>query len=277
MLGMGLSLVVDDFKRVVQYPKAVFIGLVNQLVFLPLIGFGIAEMLGLSPMMAVGLMILAACPGGVTSNLISHLCRGNIALSITLTSISSLVTVLTIPFIVNFALGHFASEGKDFQVPVVQAILQILAITIVPVAIGMVVRHKWEDFAKTMDKPVRMLSALILVVVIAGAILKNQDILAGAFKEVGLASLALNVATLLVGFLSARLFRLNFRDSLTVSIESGIQNGTLGIVVAASLIGNNEMAIPPAIYSLIMFGTAGILIGWTAMRGKAEAGADVAS
>lgn len=141
MLGMGLSLVWDDFKRILVYPKAILVGLVNQLILLPIIGFTLVSLFPLSPEIAIGVMILAACPGGSTSNLISHLAKGDLALSVSLTAISSFITIITIPFIVNFALIRFLEEGQMIQLDVMQTIIQIFAIIVVPVAIWMSLRR----------------------------------------------------------------------------------------------------------------------------------------
>ena len=147
MLGMGLSLVVDDFKRIVVYPKAILVGLTNQLILLPLIGFLIALAFPLKPEISVGIMILAACPGGPTSNLIAHLAKGDTALSVTLTSLSSFITILTIPFIINFALEYFMEEGQFIRLNVLETIMRIFAIIVIPVSIGMRIRRYKEKFA----------------------------------------------------------------------------------------------------------------------------------
>jgi len=260
MLGMGLSLVLDDFKRVVVYPKPVVLGLVNQLILLPLVGFFFASLFPLKPELAVGIMILAACPGGVTSNLISHVSKGDTALSVTLTAISSLVTIITIPIIINFSLMHFMSEGQEIQLPVMKTIATILAITIVPITIGMVIRSKKPAFADKMGKPVKTASVVFLVVIILGAILKERENIVTFFQQAGLVALALNVTTMLLGYLTAKLFKFQLPQAITISIESGIQNGTLAIFVAVTLLGNSQMSITPAIYSLIMFATGGFMM-----------------
>jgi BASS family bile acid:Na+ symporter len=270
MLGMGLSLVIGDFKRVVQYPKAVTIGLLNQLILLPLIGFAFASFAGLTPELAVGLMVLAACPGGVTSNLISHLSRGDTALSITLTAISSVVSIVTIPLIINFALDYFTSSGTIIKPPIKDIVLPIIAITILPVSIGMVIRSKNESFALRMDKPVKIFSALFLLLIIAAAVLKEKQVLVDHFGSVWMAALGLNVGTMMVGFLSAKTMRLSLPQSITVSIESGIQNGTLALVIVTTILDNSQMAITPAIYSLLMFGTGGCMIAYFGNRDAAS-------
>lgn len=256
MWGMGLSLVTDDFKRVVVYPKAVFMGLLNQLVILPLLTFGVVVFFGITKELAVGMMILAACPGGATSNLISHLAKGDTALSITLTAFSSLFIVVTIPFIVNFALVYFMPNGQAMQLDVSYTIISVILVVILPVAIGMYVRHLKPKFADKMGVPIKYISAIFLLIIIAGAAIGEKDRVVEYMKLIGPACFALNVLTLSFGYFSARLAKLSMRQSFTVAIETGIQNGTLGIGVATTLIGNAAMTIPAAIYSLIMFTTA---------------------
>lgn len=260
MLGMGLSLTIDDFKRIFVYPKAVAIGLVNQIILLPIIAFGLIKVFGLQAELAVGIMILAACPGGATSNLISHLAKGDTALSITLTAFSSLITVVSIPFIVNFAIVEFMPNGQEQQLDIVKTVISVVVITIIPVIIGMFIHSKAPTFSQKMEKPVKILSAVFLVLIILAAILKEKENLAEFFKLAGPVALTLNVATLALGFFAAKALGLSARQSTTVSIESGIQNGTLGIAIAATILQNPAMTIPSAIYSLIMFMTAGVVI-----------------
>ena len=266
MLGMGLSLVLNDFKRVMIYPKAVLIGLLNQLVLLPLIAFWLAGLWEWSGALAVGLMILAVCPGGVTSNLISHISKGDTALSVTLTAISSLVTIITIPFILNFSLEHFMSGGQAIQLPVLKTIAQIVVITIIPISIGMLIRSHKPEFSDSMDRPVRVVSVVFLVLIILAAVLKEKEVLINNAKLVGGVTLLLNLLTMALGYFTSRLLKLNLRQSITISIESGIQNGTLAIAVAMTVIGVGEMAIPGAIYSLIMFFTGGFFMFYFGRR-----------
>lgn len=262
MLGMGLSLKIDDFRRITVYPKPVLIGLVNQLIILPLVAFGLVVLFGIQAELAVGFMILAACPGGATSNLITLLSKGDTALSITLTAIASLVTVITIPFIVNFAIVQFMPTGEAQQLNVLGTIISVVLITVIPVSIGMVIHSRAPHFSRRMDRPVRILSAVFLALIILAAVLKERANIGTFFAQAGPVALALNVITLAIGYYVARWFKLPTRQQRTISIESGIQNGTLGITIAATLIGNSAMTIPSAIYSLIMFGTAIVLIYW---------------
>ncbi len=271
MFGMGLSLVIGDFKRVFKYPKAAFIGLSNQLIILPLIGFALALVFNLSPAMAVGLMIIAACPGGPTSNLITHVSKGDIALSISLTAISSLITVFTIPIILSFSLGYFTNDsGIQIELPIIETILQIMVITIIPVSIGMTIRHFYEKFANKMESPMRIASTIIFIAVLTGIILANRESLVSHIKNVGTVTLLLNIITMTIGYYSARFFSLNTKQSISITIESGIQNGTLAIVIATTILKQADMSIPPAVYSLLMFFTSTFLM-WKFGRRKVEA------
>ena len=260
MLGMGLSLNTDDFKRVFIYPKAILIGLINQLVILPIIGFALVSIFPLAPEIAIGVMILAACPGGATSNLITHVAKGDTALSVSLTAISSLVTIITIPFVINFALTQFLSKGQLIQLDIIKTIGQIFVIIIIPISLGMLIRKYKEAFAHKMEKPVRIASSIVLAIVIIGIILKEKENVLSYFEQAGWITLALNITTLAAGFFTASLFKINIKQAIYISIESGIQNGTLAISIAAVLLNRPEFAIAPAIYSLIMFLTGGIII-----------------
>ncbi len=260
MLGLGLSLEIADFKRIITYPKAIILGITNQVILLPLVGFGIAKLFNLDPVLAVGIMILVSCPGGVTSNLYSHLSKGDTALSVTLTAISSIVSIVTIPLIINFGLVQFMSEGQTIHLPLLKTIGQIMGLTIIPIALGMFINSKKTQFAQRMDKTVKVASIVILFVIILGVILKEKDNLPDFFRQVGLAILALNVITMLIGFYTSKITRLNLAQSITISLESGLQNGTLALVIALSILHNAEMAIPAAVYSLLMFLTGGFMI-----------------
>jgi BASS family bile acid:Na+ symporter len=262
MFGMGLSLRAEDFKRILIYPKAVGIGLLNQLIILPVLAFGIAKAFQLPPELAVGLMILAVCPGGATSNLITHLAKGDAALSITLTACSSVITVFTIPFLVNYSIGYFIPGGEAQQLEVVGTVVSVLFITLIPVALGMITLAKAPALAQKWDQPFRKISTVFFVIIVLAAILKERDNLVQYFIEAGPAALALNLSTLAVSFAMAKWTGLPFRQGLTIAIESGIQNGTLGITIAATLLVNSVMSIPSAIYSLLMFGTAALVILW---------------
>ena len=261
MFGMGLTLVVGDFARLFTYPKAVIVGLCNQLIFLPLIGFSIILLFDLSSSMAIGIMILALCPGGPTSNLITQVARGNIGLSVTLTALASLITVFTIPIILSKAITYFTGEtGVVIELPIVQTMLQILIITVIPVSIGMVIRKKNEGFALRMERPMRTASTVLFVIIFLLVMIANKDLIVEAMKEVGLATLLLNLSTMALGYITARAFRIKGKSQISITIESGIQNGTLAFVIATTILNNVEMGLPTGAYSIWMFITGGILM-----------------
>jgi BASS family bile acid:Na+ symporter len=255
MLGLGLSLRLEDFKRVIVYPKAVAIGLGCQMLVLPAVCLGIAEVFALPPALAVGLMLLAASPGGATANLFSHLAKGDVALNITLTAINSVLSLVTLPFIVSYAMNHFM--GKDMAIPMqFGKVLSVVAIVLVPVVIGMLVRANKPAVADRLDRPVRIVSAVFLVLIIIASIIKERDKLGDSFADVGVAALAFNIASMMVGYFVPLLFRVERKQAIAIGMEIGIHNGTLAIAIAFNVLGNSQMSIPPAIYSLIMFFTA---------------------
>jgi len=262
MFGMGLSLVKDDFIRIFQKPKAIVVGLVNQIVLLPIIAYVLISIFGTGADIAIGVMVLAACPGGPTSNLITHLAKGDTGLSVSLTAANSLITIFTIPFVVDFALTEFLDASEMIQIDKVKTIAQIFVIVIIPVSIGMGIKAAKPAFADKMNKPVKIASGVVLFLVIIGLVLKKKEDLVPYFKQAGLIALALNIATMLIGFISAKIAKLSLSQSLTISVESGIQNGTMAIAVASAILLNENYAIAPAIYSLIMFFTGGVVIAY---------------
>ncbi len=268
MLGMGLSLTLEDFKRVVLYPQAVGIGLIAQLIMLPIVGFAIASLFPLEPELAVGVMILAACPGGPTSNLLTFLAGGDVALSVTLTAISSLITVFTIPLVVNFSMQTFLGQGTNLQLPFINTVLQIAVITLLPVALGMVVNKYAPGVAVKADKPVKWLSLFFLAVVIVGVLLRERNNFISYVIDVGLVTLVLNVVTMALGFALATFTKLGEKRATAITIEVGLQNGTLAIAIASSstLLNTPTMAIPAAIYSLLMFITGAGFAWWANRR-----------
>ncbi len=260
MLGMGLALQPGDFKRVFLFPKAVAIGIMLKVLLIPVIAFGLLKVITVSPELAVGVILLAACPGGATSNLIANLAKGDVALSITLTAIASVITVLTIPFFVQFGLEHYMEEGRQISLPFAKTVGQILAITVVPVVIGMVINAKAPQLSEKAEKPVKIVSALFLVLIIGAALGKEWENLPSLFAQAGPIALILNLIGMAVGYFSGRLLGLAKPQNLTLSVETGIVNGTLGIAIAAGILENSVMTIPSAIYSLIMFPMIGFVI-----------------
>ena len=265
MLGMGLGLKLDDFKRIFVEPKAVILGLIAQLIVLPVVGFLLALIFSLKPELAVGLMILAACPGGPTSNMVTYIARGNVALSITLTAISSLITVFTIPLVVNQAMQFFMGEGVALQLPFLKTVLQIAVITLIPVTLGMLLHYYTPRFAANVEKWVKWISLFFLALIIVGLLLKERANVPGFFLQVGWVTLALNISTMILGYAIASLAKLDKFSARAITFEVGIQNGTLAIAIASAptFLNNPTMAIPAAIYSLLMFGTGGAFAWWT--------------
>lgn len=265
MFGLGLSLSLQDFKRIFNHPKAMIIGSITQLVLLPVLGFLIAAlMLSGNPELAVGLIILAMCPGGPTSNLLTHLGNGDTALCISLTAISSIVKIFTIPIMVNIAIQKYMGTTTELQLDVLSSIFKIIAITLVPASIGMLIKAKAPSFAEKSQKPVKIMSAVFLVLIIVAAILKEKEHIVEFFSIAGPAALVLNLSGMLVGYFIPQLFKLPVSQQITISIETSIQNGTLAIAIASSplMLNNSTMAIPAAVYSIIMFITAGIFISF---------------
>lgn len=270
MLGMGLSLTIEDFRRVVIYPKSVVIGLVAQLIILPIVGFAIASLFPLEPALAVGIMILVACPGGPTSNMITLLAGGDVALSVTLTAMSSLITVFTIPLVVNFSMQAFLGTGTTLQLPFINTVLQIAVITLVPVSIGMLINRYAPRIAAKADKPVKWLSLFFLALVITGVLLGERDNFISYVIDVGWVTLVLNVVTMALGFTIATLTQLGEKSAIAITVEVGIQSGTLAIAIASSptFLNNSRMAIPAAIYSLLMFVTGIGFASWVSRKQK---------
>jgi len=262
MLGLGLSLTLADFARVVKFPKPVLIGLSCQLLLLPVVCFFLAKAFGLAPALAVGLMLLAASPGGTTANLYSHLAHGDVALNITLTAVNSVIAVLTMPLIVNLSLAYFM-EGDQALPLQFTKVIQVFVIVLGPVAIGIWIRSRFPDFAARMEKPVKIISALFLLVIIILAVVKDWQTFVDYAPLVGGAALAFNLISLAVGYWVPRLCKLSLRQSIAIGMEIGIHNGTLAIALALSpmLLNNATMSIPAAIYSIIMFFTAAAF-GW---------------
>ena len=260
MWGMGLNLVIADFRRVLSSPKIVILGLLNQLLLLPIIAFLLVSIMPSTPEVAVGVMILSASPGGPTSNLLSLLAKADTALSVSLTAITSVVTIFTIPFIVNIGLDHFGGLTQQIQLPVIETITKMILIVIAPMLLGMLLKRYTPSFAHKMEKPIRILSILLLVLIIVGIILKEKDNIFYYFQTAGQLALALNTSTIFLGLLTARIFRLSKKSGVTIALESGIQNGTMALFIAGNLLHNAAYGIAPAVYSLIMYITGGLVV-----------------
>ncbi|MBD3611333.1 MAG: bile acid:sodium symporter family protein, partial [Hydrogenovibrio crunogenus] len=251
--GMGLSLRPVDFKNVLAAPKAVGIGLIGQMVLLPLVAFFIALALKLPPEIAVGLMIIALAPGGATSNMFTYLSKGDVSLSISLTAVVSLIAPFSIPIITALSMTYFMGNTTEFSLPIVKTIMQLLVITVIPVALGMLVLARWSHMAAKIEQILKWFSIAFLFLIIVLIVLKNADNMMSFFMQAGLATFVLNIAVLVLGVYLAKWAKLSDAQSISIGFEVGIQNGTLALVVAGTLIGNSTMMIPAVTYSLLMF------------------------
>jgi bile acid:Na+ symporter, BASS family len=269
MLGLGLALRVEDFLRVFVYPRVVVIALGCQMLVLPVVCLGIAHLFRLPPELAVGLMLLAASPGGTVANLFSHLARGDVALNITLTAVNSVLSLLTMPLIVSFSLEHFLGAARAIPLPF-DKVVQVISVVLVPAVIGMIVRVRWSRLADRLDRPVRLLSAVFLAGVVVAAVIAERTRIGTAFLQVGPAALVFNLASMAIGYFVPRLARIGQRQSIAIGMEIGLHNGALAIAIAFNVLGSPVMAIPPAVYSLLMFFTAAAFGYAVAPRGRAE-------
>ncbi|MFN5543098.1 MAG: bile acid:sodium symporter family protein [Betaproteobacteria bacterium] len=265
MLGLGLSLTLADFTRVFRYPKAVIIGLTIQMLVLTSAAFLIAVVFQLPSELAVGLLLLAAAPGGATANVYSHLAHGDVALNITLTAVNSALSLLTLPFIVTFALQYFMASDQ-YVPPPFRKIIEVGLIIVLPVVVGMLVRQFAPRFAAKMEKPIRMFSVLLLALLVMLAVAQSWEVLVKYFAVVGFACLVFNLVSMAVGYAAPLALKLPEKQAIAISMEIGIHNGTLAIYIALNVLNNGTMGVPAAIYSLVMFVTAGVFAWWLNRR-----------
>lgn len=272
MLGLGLSLTLADFTRVVKFPRAVFVGLSAQMVLLPAAAFALAKGFELSPELAVGLVLLAASPGGATANLFSHLAHGDVALNVTLTAVNSVLALFTLPLLVNLALVQFVGAEKAIPMQFAK-VAQVFVIVLGPVSLGMLIRSKKRELAERLQRPVRVLSVVVLASVIIATMLAERERLPGFFAAVGVPTLLFNLLSMGVGFFLPRLFRLEPKQAIAISMETGVHNGTLAIAIASAptLLNNQAMAVPSAVYGLMQFVTAGFFAWWVSRSVRAPA------
>ena len=260
MFSMGLGLKTSDFKQVLVKPRAFALGIACQFISLPLLAYAVTQVFGLTTELAVGLMIIAVCPGGVTSNVYTKLSGGDVALSIALTAVTSLASVLTIPFIVNWSLHEFMGASSTVELPIFKSILGIFVITSLPVLAGMWLHHRKENLANKLEPLFSKLAVVLFIAIVAAAILKEKENFIPYMQASGSATLLLNLLTMLVAFSFAWLVQIPKSQIKTIVLECGIQNGTLAIMIAATFLQNEAMTIPGAIYSIQMFVTGTLVI-----------------
>jgi len=267
MAGLGLHLTLADFRRVLAMPRAVVLALAVQSLLLPPLAFLLARLAGLPGELALGLVLLAASPGGVTANLFSHIARGDVALNITLTGINSLLALLTLPLWTALALSVFIG-GETSVPPPIRKVVEVALLVIVPVTLGMALRHWRPALAHAAEKPVRVLSSLLLGLLIVLAFVSEWETVREFLPVVGLACVAFNVASLATGYLAARAARLAEPQAIAISFEIGIHNGTLAIFIAIEVLQRTQAAIAPAVYALSMYLTGALFAAWLLHRRK---------
>jgi len=274
MVSLGLTLTTGDFRRVLTAPRGVAIGLTNLLLISPFLAFGAAKLFGLDPVLAVGLVLLGASPGGTLANLLTHLARGEVALSVTMSAVSSVMAVITMPLFLGLAISHFDASFADESVSMPGVVAKVFAITIVPLAIGMAYRARRPERAAILEPRLKKASLGAFVFIVAGAVASEWEEIADSFMDVAPAALALNVSAMSISFAVARLARLSDRQSTAIAMELGVHNSTLTIAVATTI--STELAIPGAVYSLFMFITAGSF-AWVMSRRNAPTSVPVAA
>lgn len=262
MFTLGVGLTPADFKRIALQPKAFIVGTALQFISLPLIAIALVAFLPIPPIVKVGVVLLAACPGGTTSNLLTHMARGDVALSVSLTAITSLASVVTVPLVLMVALALFMGPEAP-AVGMVSTGVVIFALTVVPVGLGMGLRKLAPKLALSLERHSRFMSGLVFTAVVIATVL-NEGIgeTLRRLTEAGVVSLALNVAAMAVAFAVSSVLAFKMRQRVALTLECGLQNATLAIVVASSLLGDIDYAMPAAIYGLMMFATAGLFILW---------------
>jgi len=260
MFSMGMALVTGDFKRVIRHPAAIAFGLISQMLLLPLIAFSLVALLPLEPEIAMGLIILSAVPGGITSNLLTHVARGDTALSVSLTAITSLAGVISLPFIVNLGLGWFTGATEIVPLPVHKMVIGVFVISTLPLLLGMALRQLWPQWTARQEPRARRLAVSLFVAIVLATFMGQWGSISANFIHVGPAVIALNVTTMLLAFGGARLLQLERPQGVAITLECGLQNAAMGIFVAATLLSSTQMVIPSIIYALVMNISAGVVI-----------------
>ena len=260
MMGMGLTLTIADFRRVAQNPKPVLLGLTNQIVLLPLVALALVYLFEPPAFIAVGMILLAACPGGTSSNLVTLLAKGDLALSVSMTAINSIITIVTIPFWVGYAYSTYLAEAANMASPTADIFKTLIVVLAIPLSIGMLIKNRAPQFADRMERPVRIASSIFLAVVILGLLVREIDLVKQYIGDTLGIVTALNVLTMGMGYGLAKAFGLNLKQGLTIAIESGIQNRTLTISLAVITLNQPDFALIAAIYSLVMYALSSLSI-----------------
>lgn len=269
MTGVGLSLTPADFTRVLKQPKAFFVGITCQMLILPLIAIAVIELTGLTGELAIGLFILSLCPGGATSNLYSYLAKADVGLSVSLTAVIGFITPFTIPVLALWAINFYGSKGDQFDLPIITTWIKLMIVTVIPVLVGMAVRGKWVDMAKRSERFVSIFSMAVLAFVIASICVNLGEKLIDFALAAGPAAIILNLTTMALGYFAGKLLLHKENQSRAITIEVGMQNGTLALLITSGILESSSMSIAPSIYSLFMFVSASLFTYGVLKRDKA--------
>ncbi|PVY56656.1 BASS family bile acid:Na+ symporter [Simplicispira sp. 125] len=264
MFSLGLGLALADFKRIFTQPRALLVGVVCHFVLLPLACYLLLSAWGMGGVFAVGFMILAACPTGSTSNLLTYLARGDVALALSFTAVASMATIFTLPLIVTWALGHYLGAARAVDVPVGLMMGQVALMLGLPVSLGMVARARWPQWAQRFEPRATRIATVLFVLIVVLAVAKNWALLRENFASLAPFAMLLNISMLCVGFAVAWAARLPRRQSVTLGIETAVQNAALALVIASTVLKDDALAIPGALYGVLMY--AGGLVFALAMR-----------
>jgi BASS family bile acid:Na+ symporter len=266
MLGLGLSLRLEDFTRVLARPWPIAVGLFCQVAILPVLCFGLVYLADLPPAISVGMMLLAASPGGTSAAIYTHLARGDLALSLMLAAVTSAIALFSLPIIVNLSLMAFYGETSTVRLEIHQ-VLQIFVVAIVPTLVGVFINSRYPAFARLLDRPVKILATVFLVGVVLGALIGQWELLVVWGPTVGAVALVFNIVSLLIGYYVPRALKIERRQAVALAMSIGIHNAALVITLAMSehMLGNPEMAIPPAAYGVIAYIVAGAFV-WVLNR-----------
>lgn len=271
MTGVGLSLAPVDFKRVFQQPKAFLLGVICQMLILPLIAIAVIAITGLTGELAIGLFILSLCPGGATSNLYSYLAKADVGLSVSLTAVIGFITPFTIPLLAVWAINFYGNEGEQFQLPIITTWVKLMVVTVIPVLIGMGIRAKWTEFAKRSETYVSWFSMAVLAFVITSICVNLGEKLVDFAISSGPAVIMLNLSTMALGYFAGRFLLHQEAQSRTITLEVGMQNGTLALLITSGILQSGAMSVAPSIYSLFMFISASAFTYIVLKRDKANA------
>ena len=256
MFTLGLGLTLNDFINLVHTPKAFFVGIMNQMFLLPLVAFIIISLMGITKEIAVGMMILASCPGGVTSNIITKLAKGDTALSISYTAVISILTIVSLPMITGFSMKYFMGADAP-PLNLLSLGFTMFLITALPVGIGLSVRSKYRTFADSFEATATKISIILFIIIILGALASEWNTFINNLLKLGPAIILLMVVMITIGYKSSNWFKMNNRQAVTVAIESGIQNGTVGITIGNLIInpetGLSILSIPSGVYGILMY------------------------